>query len=139
MLNKIEPKRNPVRIRIQSGGKEHSTLASLKSFFNVPDIKAALKSGALLKWLRQNGEMTEIYGTLQEMMENANGCIEEINSLFLYTTFFPEVFNNTNTHTLVDLYHYWEGQPEYESNLEFMRNVACEERGLGKIFLNKKK
>lgn len=134
----IEPKRNPVRIRIQSGGKEHSSLASLKFSFNVPDVKAALKSGALLKWLRQNGEMAEIYSSIQEVMENVNGCIEEISTLSIYKAFYPEAFSNMDMPTLAGLYHYWEGMPEYKLNLECMKNVVHEERELGKIFLNHK-
>ena len=44
---KLEPKAKPVRIRIKSGGEEHSTLESLKRNFSVDDLKPAVEDRRL--------------------------------------------------------------------------------------------
>ena len=49
------PKAKPVKIRIKSGGEEHSSLESLKRNFNISDINPLL-DGRLARWLRQQGE-----------------------------------------------------------------------------------
>lgn len=45
------PKAKPVKIRIKSGGEEHSSLESLKRNFSISDINPLL-DGRLARWLR---------------------------------------------------------------------------------------
>lgn len=52
---KLIPKAKPVKIRIKSGGEEHSSLDSLLHNFNVSDIEPLL-DGRLVRWLKQQGE-----------------------------------------------------------------------------------
>jgi len=53
---KLEHKAKPVKIRIKSGGEEHSSLDSLKRNFSVEDLKPLQKDGRLSRWLRQLNE-----------------------------------------------------------------------------------
>lgn len=53
---KLIPKAKPVRIRVSSGGREHSTLHSLLDSFRIEDIRPLLKNGVIFKWLEQIGE-----------------------------------------------------------------------------------
>lgn len=135
---RIEPRRTPVRIRLKSGESEHSSLASLKLDFKVTDVKAALVSGALKKWLRQNGETDK---NLQEILEKPSESRELVSYRSLYKAFFPEAFKEMNGSSLADLYHYWEGKPEYKTNLNNLY-YACfepEETELAIIFLKLEK
>lgn len=52
---KLIPKAKAVRIRIKSGGEEHSSLDSLKRNFDLSDVRVLL-DGRLSRWLKQQGE-----------------------------------------------------------------------------------
>lgn len=54
----LQSKARPVRIRIKSGGEEHSSFESLKRHFCVKDLLPSAKDGRLSRWLRQQGEET---------------------------------------------------------------------------------
>lgn len=79
---KLIPKARPVRIRISSGGVEHSTLDSLKRHFDVSAIIPMINDGRLLRWLRQRGE-----SAVAEMIEAA----DEIKDTDVLKIFFPEL------------------------------------------------
>ena len=63
------PKAKPIRIRISSGGKEHSTLQSFLECFRVGDVRPLLENGVMLKWLNQIGEI-KICAKINSMSEN---------------------------------------------------------------------
>ena len=69
---KLIPKAKPVRIRISSGGKEHSTLQSLLECFRVGDVRPLLENGVMLKWLNQIGE-SKLYVKIKSMSEGRTG------------------------------------------------------------------
>lgn len=52
---RLIPKAKAVRIRIKSGGEEHSSLDSLKRNFDLADVRVLL-DGRLSRWLKQQGE-----------------------------------------------------------------------------------
>lgn len=52
---KLIAKAKPVKIRIKSGGEEHTSLDSLKKNFNISDI-IPLLDGRLERWLYQQEE-----------------------------------------------------------------------------------
>lgn len=52
---RLIPKAKAVRIRIKSGGEEHSSLDSLKKNFDLYDVRVLL-DGRLSRWLKQQGE-----------------------------------------------------------------------------------
>ena len=66
---KLIPKAKPIRIRISSGGKEHSTLQSFLECFRVGDVRPLLENGVMLKWLKQIGEI-KICAKINSMSEN---------------------------------------------------------------------
>lgn len=66
---KLIPKAKPIRIRISSGGKEHSTLQSFLECFRVGDVRPLLENGVMLKWLNQIGEI-KICAKINSMSEN---------------------------------------------------------------------
>lgn len=53
---KLIPKAKPIRIRIVSGGKEHSSIETLRSNYSLDDIIPLVKDGRLHKWLLRVGE-----------------------------------------------------------------------------------
>ena len=69
---KLIPKAKPIRIRISSGGKEHSTLQSLSECFRVGDVRPLLENGVMLKWLNQIGE-SKLYLKIKSMSEGRTG------------------------------------------------------------------
>lgn len=53
---KLIPKAKPVRIRIKSGGIEHSSINSLREHFNFDDIFPLCQNDSMLRWLEQQNE-----------------------------------------------------------------------------------
>ena len=68
---KLIPKAKPIRIRISSGGKEHSTLESLMDCFRIGDVRPLMENGMMLKWLNQIGE-SKLCAKIKAMSENLN-------------------------------------------------------------------
>lgn len=50
---KLYPKARPVRIKLNVGGEEHSSIDSLRTNFNVEEVLKLYESGGLQNWLRQ--------------------------------------------------------------------------------------
>ena len=53
---KLTPQAKPIRIRIVSGGEEHSSIESLRNNYSLKDILPRVKDGQLYKWLDRIGE-----------------------------------------------------------------------------------
>ena len=79
---KLIPKARPVRIRISSGGMEHSSLMSLKEHFSLEDVMGLIANGSLTRWLKQCGE-----SDLASEME----CASEGDKMDVLKSFFPEL------------------------------------------------
>ena len=79
---KLIPKARPVRIRISSGGMEHSSLMSLKEHFSLEDVMGLIANGSLTRWLKQCGE-----SDLASLME----CASEGDKMEVLKSFFPEL------------------------------------------------
>lgn len=62
---KLEPIAKPVRIRIMSGGEEHSSLESLKKNFSVRDLSDAVEDKRLSRWLKQQNQNEMAEGVLR--------------------------------------------------------------------------
>ena len=80
----LKPIAKPVRIRIKSGGMEHSSVESLKSHFVVDDIKDLVADGRLSRWLEQQNHRSipnEILALNKDSMEF---------TLVIYRFFFDE-------------------------------------------------
>ena len=79
---KLIPKARPVRIRISSGGIEHSSLTSLKEHFSLEDVMGLIANGSLARWLRQCGE-SDLAGVIE--------CASENDKMEVLKSFFPEL------------------------------------------------
>lgn len=53
---KLIPKAKPIRIRIVSGGEEHSSIETLRNNYSLGDVLPLVKDGRLHKWLLRVGE-----------------------------------------------------------------------------------
>ncbi len=76
---KLIPKARPVRIRIMSGGMEHSNLKSLKDHFSIKDVMESIPNGSMVRWLKQCGEEEKA-----ESIESpyGKGAIEVMKAIF---------------------------------------------------------
>ena len=99
---KLIPKARPVRIRISSGGMEHSSLMSLKEHFSLEDVMGLIANGSLTRWLKQCGE-----SDLASEME----CASEGDKMEVLKSFFPELNRIKPEIELVKyLYHSGQGK-----------------------------
>ena len=103
----------PVKIRIKSGGMEHSTLDSLKHHFVLTDI-IPLLDGRLERWLRQQGESV-LAIQLEKFCMAVPKSEQEI--LVFIKLFFQDEFKGTNILSLKDLAKFWLDKKEYTDNL----------------------
>ena len=111
---KLIPKAKPVKIRIKSGGEEHSSLDSLVHNFNVSDIEPLL-DGRLVRWLKQQGE--------SELAEVVNGIdassLQTVHGLmYLMKIFFSEYIEKKGINDLLALTESWLKSPFYRKNGE---------------------
>lgn len=72
---KLTPKAKPIRIRIVSGGEEHSSIDSLRNNYSFEDILPLVKDGRLHKWLLRVGEIKAA-----EYADSLIGCNTSANS-----------------------------------------------------------
>lgn len=109
---KLIPKAKPVKIRIMSGGKEHSSVESLKEHFDIDDVKMLL-DGRLARWLRQLGEndlAASVNDFSREALDTKEGCVKFI-KIFFGEDLFDKEFSS-----LSELVSYWDlYKKEYEA------------------------
>lgn len=86
----LQAKARPVRIRIKSGGEEHSSFESLMRLFCVKDLLPSAKDGRLSRWLRQQEKdnIAERVEALQESLSLINDPIPEQNYIEFVLAFF---------------------------------------------------
>ena len=113
---KLEAKAKPVKIRIRSGGEEHSSLESLRHNFRVEDIRPLLDR-RLSRWLRQQGEeaLAQAVDDFDaSRLDTPEGYLEFIR------LFFPVELSADRIGSLVDLAAYWSGIAAYRRNGEWL-------------------
>lgn len=119
---KLEPKAKPVRIRIKSGGEEHSTLESLKMNFSVDDLKTAVEDRRLSRWLKQQGQNELAEGVLryQGKMKSLSGndYLGFIKLFFANEPGFEKVKDDCS---LADFFH-----GKWEKNFDRVFDRCCE-------------
>lgn len=113
---KFVAKAKPVKIRITSGGQEHTSLESLKHNFNINDVKPLL-DGRLSRWLRQQGdnELAESTEMLKPSdLDTSRGIMD------LMALFFPEEVKGNKVKTELDLMKLWLKSKQYRKNGEHL-------------------
>lgn len=111
---KLIPKAKPVKIRIKSGGQEHSSLESLMCNFDISDIKPLL-DGRLERWLRQQGEneyAESVHGMDDSSLDTIRGA------MCLMKIFFHEYIEKNGINDLLSLTESWLKSPFYRKNGE---------------------
>ena len=120
---KLIPCARPVRIRISSGGMEHSTLDSFKAHFEVSSVMPMIKDGRLVRWLKQCGE-TEMARNVQSVDVNNEAAILKI--------FFPELDTCKSKIDLVTKL-YLMGQ-KHDATYLYERYLANDEKAVMKLY-----
>lgn len=109
------PKAKPVKIRIKSGGEEHSSLGSLKRNFNISDINPLL-DGRLARWLRQQGESALADATSKFDSDRLNTLQGKLDFLEI---FFENIYTTGDSvKDMFELVKYWLKTPSYKNNGE---------------------
>lgn len=109
---KLCAKAKPVKIRITSGGQEHTSLESLKHNFDIEDVRQLL-DGRLSRWLKQQGEneLAEYIGLLKPKdLDTSKGIID------LMTLFFPEEVKRNKVKNVLALMELWLKSKQYRKN-----------------------
>lgn len=136
MLNpQNTPQAKPVKIRIMSGGEEHSSLDSLLHHFDIEDV-CSLLDGRLSRWLKgQNEQELAEYIESIENKEpyNDNRKVDIIKRLFVKEDM-PEC------HTLLDVAEWWRKTTDYSANCQLLYQYivkTCDAEELLKIYEKK--
>ncbi len=113
---RLEPIAKPVRIRIKSGGIEHSSLTSLREHFVLEDLKDLIADGRLSRWLQQQGQES-IPDEICQMDRDSDDFEDAVYRFF----FEKDVPPNENV-------HYWLFQKtQQEQFLTLSVNEGCTE------------
>lgn len=113
---KLIAKAKPVKIRIKSGGEEHTSLDSLKRNFNISDI-VPLLDGRLIRWLKQQGEnelADIIVGFDMSQLNTLQGIIN------LIKLFFGEYIEKKSITNALSLLEDWLKSSCYRKNGEYL-------------------
>lgn len=127
---KLEPKAKPVRIRIKSGGEEHSTLESLKRNFSVDDLKTAVEDKRLSRWLKQQGQNELAEGVLryQGKMKSLSGN-DYLGFIKLFFANEPGIEKVKDDYSLAGFFH-----GKWEKNFDRVFNRCCESKSYAIVY-----
>ena len=123
---RLIPKAKAVRIRIKSGGEEHSSLDSLKRNFDLSDVRVLL-DGRLSRWLKQQGEHD--LATKIESSDKQKLIKEDFS---LCKLFFGTEINNkiSNIHSFAD---YCIGNKKYEkTGINIIKRLIYQDKNTAK-------
>lgn len=111
---RLIPKAKPVKIRIKSGGEEHSSLDSLKRNFDIHDIQPLL-DGRLVRWMKQQGE-----NELADMVSKVDASVADSihGVMYLMKIFFAEYIERDNINDVLELIKLWLKSSSYRKNGE---------------------
>ena len=111
---KLIPQAKPVKIRIKSGGEEHSSLDSLKRNFNISDIQSLL-DGRLVRWLKQQGE-DELANVISEVESESLNTLQGVMNVM--QIFFKDYIEANGIHNSLELTKHWLNSSSYRKNGE---------------------
>lgn len=118
---KLIAKAKPVKIRIKSGGEEHTSLDSLMRNFNISDILPLL-DGRLVRWLKQQGE-NELADALKATpipdLISWQGIMDFI------TIFFSDYMGKNSLKDLKELIEQWSTSGTYKKNNDYLLNYLA--------------
>ncbi len=120
----------PIRIRVKSGGEEHSTLESLLNKFDVKDLLPLL-DGRLSRWLKQQGETalaTKVddfvakQATVLEALKNKTANDSDKYDVYygISSLFFKDDFKKLKLSNINDLFEVWLSGSERPARLDIL-------------------
>lgn len=98
---KLFPKAKPIRIRIVSGGEEHSSIETLRNNYSLKDIHPLVNDGRLYKWLIRVGESKATEVAYRLIGSNTNASSKDMVEL-------TAAIFNTTAKSIEDLLNLWE-------------------------------
>ena len=111
---KLIPIAKAVRIRIKSGGEEHSSLESLKQNFCLEDIKPLL-DGRLTRWLQRQGEKEQQLA--EELKRFDVQRLDQAEGAFAFLQlFFAQELEAAHLRSLQEVACHWVKDPVYQRN-----------------------
>lgn len=113
---KLIPKAKPVKIRIKSGGEEHSSLDSLKRNFDIGNIRPLL-DGRLVRWLKQQGE-NELANVISEVDSDSLNTLQGVMNVM--QIFFKDYIEANAIHNSLELTKHWLSSSSYRKNGEYL-------------------
>ena len=126
----------PVKIRIVSGGEEHSSLDSLRRCFCIPDLQMIEKQ--LFQWLsRQGVEGLSIAESLKRTLNSFGSANTVDDFLSIYKIFFSNVLEEIGEYSLCQLLELWYEHPHYNKNADFIIELAFDKDENIKLFCYK--
>lgn len=117
---KLIPQSKPVRIRIKSGGKEHSSLSTLRDCFDIEDINSVCNSKSILRWLEQQNESNVLEKVKDVISLGSND--EALYDLKLILAFFPEA-EKEGVNSISGILSFWANHGNY-FNVEHYLNLV---------------
>lgn len=120
----------PIRIRVKSGGEEHSTLESLLNKFDVKDLLPLL-DGRLSRWLKQQGKTalaTKVddfvakQATVLEALKNKAANDSDKYDVYygISSLFFKDDFKKLKLNNINDLFEVWLSGSERPVRLDIL-------------------
>lgn len=100
---RIIVKAKPIRIRIKSGGEEHSSLDSLRQNLCVQDLWPLVKDKRLSRWLMQLGEVDLAHAI--DALTDSNLTFEVCFKLL--SIFLSNDIEQNSVRNIYELYEYW--------------------------------
>lgn len=120
----LTPKAKPVRIRIKSGGIEHSSLDSLREHFDYEDVFNLCQKGSILRWLEQHNEEQVLQRLKCALAGDTND--EEKYRLNVVLSFFPDA-SSSGVNDTKDLLLYWAKRQNNSNIFSFLDYVYDKE------------
>lgn len=137
------PKAKPIRIRIVSGGEEHSSIESLRHNYSLGDILPLVKDGRLHKWLLRVGEKNAADSAYDLIGSNTNDnsrdMVELTASIFntkaisieelqlLWQKQYPKTFLNNLKSYVITFPDFYSARKFYDSIGERASEITKEE------------
>lgn len=137
----LEPSAKPVRIRIKSGGEEHSTLESLKNNFCFEDIFPLMKpESSFFSWIKQQAGTDELLERMEKYKPSTDDVekVTEKDVVRLFSVFFDSVYERDDLKSVVTKLkdHYGKAAEYLEESIERKGSSGRDERGNPKAFSN---
>lgn len=112
---KFTTKVKPVKIRVISGGEEHSSIETLKKNFDFGEVMNLIQDHRMSTWLRRQHQ-DEMAQKVEELITSGALSIkdETQNLVRLYEIFFPE----NEVSSISDIIQNWKGDNVYQKNIE---------------------